>query len=302
MRRAAIDIGTNSVKCLIADIRAGQLFPLLDEIRGTRLGADLDSSGSIGSAAMRRTIGALRELKELCNLYQAEKIICVGAMTLRRATNAQDFILKVKADTGLDIFVLSGEREAELSFLAAAELAQSDEGQVLVVDAGGGSTELAFGTPNQIQSLSSLPLGAVTLTARHLLSDPPLPRELESMDAEVRQSLEAHHPDPQTCPAIGCGGTLTSLAGVFHRLQSYDAAIVHGSKLTLKEVKRQIQIYTSMGLFERKSIPGLNPQRADIIIAGAAIIEGIMEHFGRADILVSDHGLRHGILLNHNSL
>ncbi|MDZ4182614.1 MAG: hypothetical protein U1B83_07050 [Candidatus Cloacimonadaceae bacterium] len=297
MRRAAIDIGTNSVKCLIADMRGGQLFPLLDEIRGTRLGADLDSSGSIGDAAMRRTIGALREVKELCNLYQAEKIICVGAMTLRRAANADDFIHKVKADTGMDVIVLSGELEAELSFLAAAELAESEESRVLVVDAGGGSTELAFGTPKQIQSLGSMPLGAVTLTARHLTSDPPLPQELASLEADVRQSLTAHHPDPQTIPAIGCGGTLTSLAAVFHRLKSYDAAIVHGSKLALGEIKRQRELYMGMSLYERKLIVGLNPQRADIIIAGAAIIIGIMEHFGLAEIMVSDHGLRHGALL-----
>ncbi|MDP2173125.1 MAG: Ppx/GppA phosphatase family protein [Candidatus Cloacimonadaceae bacterium] len=297
MRKAVIDIGTNSIKCLIADLNAGHIIPVLDIIRTTRLGADLHKSAIISPSSMQRSFEAIRELKELCNLYQAEKIICVGAMTLRLASNAEEFIHRVKTEMGLDIIVLLGDKEAELSFLAAAELAEYDSDEIMVIDIGGGSTEIAIGTKKQVTRVKSLCLGAVSLTTKLLHSDPPSPQELGSLQKQIQETLEKHYPDPKSYPGIGCGGTLTSLAAVFHSLNSYNAQIVHGTMLSREEIRRQIDIYMSRNLEERKHIQGLDPQRADIIIAGTAIIYGIMEHFSRSDITVSDRGLRHGALI-----
>ncbi len=293
--RAVIDIGSNSVKCVVAK-GFGSASQVIRELsRVTRLGEELAGTGKIGAESSERNLGFISEIRETCIELGVSKVLCVGAETLRRAEDAELFASRLEGRTGWRLRILTQQEEARLSFEAASDLAPPDR-PCLVIDSGGGSTEFSFGFSDEMESSHSLPLGALTLTRQFISGDPASVSEVKRLREYVRSLLENTFPQPETLPAIACGGGVNALASVALALEPYDAELVQGFWLSRQEIKRQIGLYASTTELERRLIKGLPPGREGIILAGALIMEGIVEHFNLEGFLISSQGIRHALL------
>ncbi|MBW6513544.1 MAG: Ppx/GppA family phosphatase [Candidatus Syntrophosphaera sp.] len=295
MFKAVIDIGTNSIKAVIASVLEEGIDILEDINRAPRLGEKLAESGQIGAEAMQRNLSALREIRDICQKRRVEKVQCVGAETLRKAKDADLFKQMVLEELGWELRTLRPEEEARLTFLASVEMAPKGV-PALVVDSGGGSTEFSFGDRVSIEARHSLPLGAVTLTQQFIHNDPPKAEELSLLAEHIRKMLRDQLPQREPLFTIACGGTLTTLAAVGLGLDSFDPDKVQGYLLTRQELARQKNLFRDLDNEGRKGIKGMPASRADIILAGAMIAAGILEHFTLEGVRVSTYGLRHTLL------
>lgn len=297
---AVVDIGTNSAKYLLAEINSenGPVV-LKDTVRITKLGEGLRKTGLISLSALRRTVDAVNEFVTDAKKYRADVIRIVGTMALRTASNAGEFSDMLKGLTGIDAEVISGEEEAALSFLGAVSgFDLSNVNRYCTVDMGGGSTELVFAEGGEIFCRTSLKAGALFLTEKFFSNETILQENMDKADDELNQIFSSVKPPFKIDMAIGIGGNVTSMASVYKRMEKYDPAEVHGTVLSEEEVGRQIREYSVKSSKERRKIPGLDPERADIILAGACIIRCAMRFCGCRKIVVSDRGLRYGILYN----
>ena len=296
---AVIDIGTNSIKlCLAEKDVNGNWSVVFDGAEISRLGEGLHATGELTPAAMDRTRRALAQMLNVIRQQGAEQVVAVGTMCLRMAKNARDFIARVHQDCGVTIEIISGAEEARLAYLAVKSGIAPDQGRVLMVDAGGGSTEFIVGRQAQIETCVSLNVGAVAYTEQFLISDPVTPAEFDQAVDAIAKDLAALHVDGNVEVLIGIGGGVTNLSAVKQQLSGYDPVIIQGSTLELSEINRQIDLYRTKTRAERKQIVGLQPKRADVILAGAAIIREIMRKVEVDIMTVSDRGLRHGLLLD----
>ncbi len=293
--KAVIDLGTNSFKCAIARGDGGEPELVADFSLSCKLGADLAASGSIGPAAFERGLRTLEEMERICRREGVRQVLCVGAHTLREASNAREFIGAVRSRFGWQVQVLSPEEEARLSWMASASLHRG-EGRKLVTDCGGGSIEFTFGEGARIDLQRSLPLGALLLTKSFLLSDPALPEQVAALRASVRSHLEAAFPGYPGLPIIGGGGGVCTMAAVSLGLSTYSVELVQGSWLSAEELRRQASLYQKLDLQGRRELPGMDPDRADIIHAGAVCLREILAHFHAEGLLVSTLGPRHALL------
>ena len=289
---AILDIGTNSIKFFLFAIENGNVSTIIDTVDVTKLGKSLQKTGKILSESADRNIKSLYNFLEIAKDYEVEEITAVGTMCLRSASNAKDFIKRAKNELGLDIAVLSGEEEAQLSYLAASSLIK--EGDILIFDTGGGSTEIIFGKEKKLIKKISLNIGATVITEKFLHHNPVTTKELEDMFKYLRISFEKLVDNPDYI--VGIGGTATTIASVMYKMKKYNSNMVQGSKITLDEINGQIETYLNKTIGERKKIIGLKPERADIILAGAGIIKSILEHFNKDSFIVSSKGLRHGVM------
>ena len=298
----AIDIGTNSIKgVLLARDAAGAWRVLDDRVEITKLGQGVRESGLLGLEAMDRAAAAVGRMAAALRGAGVERLVAVGTMALRSAVNAGEFRDRIRVENGIEVEVISGEEEARLSFLGAAGGRPGAGGPVTVTDIGGGSTELILGRGAAVDSRASLNLGALHVTERFLPSDPPTEAEVAAARAHVRDTVAVLPAPPGNPHLVAIGGTATTLAAVVHRLAAYDAAIVHGSVLAGPTVDSLIERFRSVPLAVRRAIPGLPPERADIILAGSLILRGVMERIGAGEVTVSDWGLRHGVILDRFS-
>ena len=299
-RSAFIDVGTNTVLCLIADLRETGRFRVLDdlaEIAG--LGRGVDQSGLISGAGEQRCLEILERYRKHCENLGVEEIFAVGTSALRDAHNSAEVRARLRARLGCEIRVISGAEEAAYSFLAV-QRGLSLTGELLVIDIGGGSTEFIRGNAQGISQAVSVNVGSVRLTERFLHSDPVRAEEVAAMNDAVdrelvplgKQLLRAD----KVLTLVGIAGTFTTLAAVEKQLERYGHAEVHGSRLSLAEVRRQIRLFQSKSIAERKQIAGLEPKRADVILAGACLNERIMNFFHADSVVVSDQGVRYGLL------
>jgi exopolyphosphatase/guanosine-5'-triphosphate,3'-diphosphate pyrophosphatase len=296
---AAIDIGTNSIKgVLMAQDGAGAWQVLHDEVEIAKLGQGVRETGRLSPEAMERAAAAVGRLTATLRAQRPAELRAVGTMALRRAVNAVDFLARIRATQGMVVDVITGEEEARLSFLGAAGGRPEAAGPVAVTDIGGGSTELILGHDAVLDWRRSLELGALHVTERFLPSDPPLEGEITTARAVIQAALSGLPIPDGGLDLVAIGGTATTLAAVVHELVTYDAGVVHGCRLTCSTVDALIDRFRSVPLAVRKTIPGLPPERADIILAGSLILRGVMERFGAAEIIVSDWGLRHGVILD----
>lgn len=300
-RSAFIDVGTNSILCLIAELRDGGRFRVLEDLAEiTRLGEDVGRSGMIAAQGERRSSQVLRRYVDLCERLGVREIFAVGTSALRDAANGSSVTQKWRDELGLDVRVISGEEEAAYSFAAVQNGLSLSGRELLVIDVGGGSTELIRGNDRGVSRCASIDLGSVRLTERFLRSDPVHSAELDEMNAAISAelaALRARWPqlgDPSSW--VGIAGTFTTLAAVEKELSRYSHDAVHGSTLTVGEVRRQVRLFQSRTLEERKTIVGLAPGRADVILAGACLIERIMSLLGASEVIVSDQGVRYGLL------
>ncbi|MBN1825565.1 MAG: Ppx/GppA family phosphatase [Candidatus Eisenbacteria bacterium] len=295
-RIAAIDLGTNSMKLLVADAGDGEIETVIDRFRVTRLGEGMGERPLLRDGAVERNLESLRLFADEAREAGARRIVAAGTEALRAARNAPDFLARAERECGVAVEILTGEEEARLSWIAALSAFDPIEGPVLLFDTGGGSTEFVFGRGGAIASRASLPLGSRVLAEAFLRSDPPGPEERTRLDHRLAFALDEL--EGEAARVIGVGGTVTTLAAVFLGVEPYDPARVGGASLPLAEVERQITLYASLPGERRREIPGLHPDRADVILAGAALVRAVLRRFGAPSLLVSDRGLRHGLLID----
>lgn len=297
MKRAVIDVGTNSIKCTLAKIDSeGTLIPILDEQVIQRLGQGLPFTGELDEGVMERNCQAIVELVKKVKRRGARQIFIVGTMALREAQNADEFLHLVKRETGMTMHILTGEEEAYYSYVAVYAGLPILKGYRLIFDTGGGSTEFILGKGGKIEDSFSLQIGGVTLSERYFSTDPVREKEyIEALEA-IETFLEQRMIQKEMDVLVGMGGTVTTMGAVMKGMVNYDSTIIHGLVLTKTEVDRQIEIYLERSLEERKTIRGLHPKRADVILGGSLIVKMIMELYHQERLIISDWGLRHGLL------
>lgn len=301
---AAIDVGTNSVKLLVARVERSRVRPLLQKVVITRLGEGLGKRSTISHVAALRTLDTLAEFKRLAEEKGAERIAVVGTRALRAARNARNFVLRCRSELGETLSVLSEKEEARLAFMGS--LSAGTRRTALVVDIGGGSVQMTLGTRRGPEWYSSAPLGAVVLTERHLHHDPPDPMELIELRADILARLEPHlvrfaaqakRSTLTQARLVGVGGTVATLAAIDARLRHVEPDRIHGRTLTAERVLQWVHRLEVMSAEDRLRVPGMQPGREDIIIAGAYVLSEIIPSFGAQTVVVSAAGLRHGLVL-----
>jgi exopolyphosphatase / guanosine-5'-triphosphate,3'-diphosphate pyrophosphatase len=302
MKVASIDIGTNTILLLIANVGEGKLEPLLEKETVVRLGEGLQKNGVLSSAAMDRGYLALGEYLQLCESRGVQKIFAAGTSALREAKNSDEFRAGVKGRLGLSIEVISGEEEARLSYLAVARDLGKTAQPILVIDVGGGSTELVLGKGDRVAQWVSLPIGLVRFTEQFLVSDPVREEEWEGMRDRIRQVL-LKVPEPgEPFLMVSVGGTGTTLASVEQGLPRFAVEKIHHFVMTREAFQNQLLLYRSKSVDQRKRIPGLPPNRADVILAGGTILDQAMDRLSASSVLISCHGVRYGLLYQRLSL
>ena len=286
MRRAVIDIGTNTVKLLVADVRDGQVFPVVSKDQTTRLGEGVAATRQLASSAIERTVVAIARYVADAHEHAVTDLTAFTTSAARDAGNRQEFLDAVRRQCGLEVAVLSGQREAELIFRGVASDPLWAAQRLLVMDIGGGSAEVIQGRAGKMDHWTSLPIGAVRLTeqfCKHSFAD--LATHLRSL---LRPALADFAADD--CQFVATGGATTTLGRVA------TGAAEHAS-LTFEEVSALVAQLNAMSLAERRQVPGLPPDRADIIVAGGAALMFAMESLGVSALTVSTRNLRYGALL-----
>ena len=296
-RYAVVDVGTNSVKFVLGERQAdGSWEHLVERAEVTRLGEGL-GTGELQPGPQRRTIDAIEVMADEARAHGAGAIVAVGTAGLRSASNSEAFLEEVRDRCGLDVEVISGVEEARLAYLAATTSFAHVDGSHVVVETGGGSTQFTFGQGSRIDEQFSLDVGAVRLTEQFGLD--------RAVDADVVASaLDAiadgfTRLDGRETPdaLVGLGGALTNLAAVKHGLTTYDPRMVQGTELDRAELDALIERFRTRSADERRQIPGLQPKRAEVILAGACIARTVLAKLGAESVTVSDRGLRHGLLV-----
>lgn len=298
MRLAAIDIGTNSVLLLIVEQQTIHELKALEESATiTRLGQGIDQSALLKGDAIKRTLATLAAYAKRIEQAGVKQTFAVGTSVLRDATNKDDFLIPATSILGCPIEVIAGKREAELVLSGVQSIFGELSPGTLIFDVGGGSTELIlYQGPGQF-ILTSLNIGAVRFTERYLSQDPPTRDHLVTMKHQINSALSqlpTTYNDAKKL--IGVAGTNTTLAAVYLQLTTYDPQQVNGLRLTRDQLTEQIARYQQLPLKKRKNIPGLHPQRADIILAGALIVDAILDHFQATQFQVCDRGVRWGLI------
>ena len=293
-----IDVGTNSVKFHLATRRAdGTSETLVDRAEVTRLGEGLEETGHLSQDAIDRTVTAVAGMADEARRHHAVAVAAVGTAGLRIAPNSQTFLDAVRSRTGVDVEVISGEEEGRLAYRAAISALPIMDGRLVVFDSGGGSSQFTFGDGTTVDERFSVDVGAVRFTERFGLSGAVEREVVDATLSAIGADLGRLDGRPRPSAVIGMGGTVTNLAAVQQGLTEYDPDIVHGTMLTLDEIGREIEMYRTRDAEQRRSIPGLQPARAEVILAGACIVRTILTKLGHDSLTVSDRGLRHGVFL-----
>ncbi len=296
-RFAVIDVGTNSIKLHVGERRpGGSWLRVVDRAVITRLGEGLDRGGDITPAALERSVAAIADMAAEARSEGAMAIAAVGTAGLRAAANRDAVVAAIAERTGVIVEVISGPEEARLAYVAVEEGIGLGAGSLVVFDTGGGSTQLTFGHAGMIDERFSLDIGAVGLTERFGLEGEVAPRVLADAMAAISTGLARLDGHPRPDALVGMGGAIGNLAAVMHGLVTFDPDVVQGTMLEAAEIDRQIELYRSLDAQARRSIVGLQPERAGVILAGACLVRTIMSKLRRTTLTVSDRGLRHGLL------
>lgn len=301
-RVAAIDIGSNSIRQIVADVAPDGNIRVVDEMKAApRLGAGLDDAGRLSDAAMERATESISRMATLARQLGASRIEVVATSAVRDASNAREFLGRVQQAARLKVRILNGEDEARLGFRSALAHFDLGGGRAAVVDIGGGSLELALSAAGLVDRLVSLPFGALRLTEKFLA--PECTRKtVRKLRKHVRKELRLRLPAREWRSAfvIGSGGTFTNLAGMaLYRQGITGFPTVHGTTVSRVELEHILDALQGMSIDERLGVPGLNAGRADIIVAGLAVIAEVMARLDTPRLVVSAYGIREGILLEN---
>jgi exopolyphosphatase/guanosine-5'-triphosphate,3'-diphosphate pyrophosphatase len=298
-RHAVIDVGTNSVKFHIAERDPdGSWRAIVDRAELTRLGESLGDQGAIAAEPLERTVAAIADMVEEATRHQVRATAAVGTAGLRIARNREEVIAAIRTRTGITVEVISGEEESRLAYLAVRAGLGATEGSLVVFDTGGGSSQFTFGRGPQVEERFSVNVGAVRYTERFGLAGAVAPELLGDALAAIAADLARLDGRPRPDALVGMGGAVTNMTAVQLGLASYDPDRVQGAVLDRAELDRQIELYRSRDAEARRGIVGLQPKRAEVILAGACIVRTIMDKLGQQTLTVSDRGLRHGLLVH----
>jgi exopolyphosphatase / guanosine-5'-triphosphate,3'-diphosphate pyrophosphatase len=298
-RVAVVDIGTNSTRLLVADVAEGRVREFERRSRVTRLGRGVDLSGQLSSEAIEAVCEVIADYVSIYEEAGVDTVTAIATSAVRDASNGEAFVAELRERFALSARVLDGDEEARLTYLGATS-ERRPTSPTLVVDIGGGSTELIVGTGSEIAFHTSLQAGVVRHTERHIASDPPTVAEMEALAADVRGPIEAavaRVPEGHVDSGIAVAGTPTSLASVELGLEPYDPKRVHGHVLSLGTIQRLLSQLASAPLAERVEIPGMHPDRAPTIVAGVVILVETMRAFGLERIEASEHDILYGTAL-----
>jgi exopolyphosphatase/guanosine-5'-triphosphate,3'-diphosphate pyrophosphatase len=299
---AIVDIGSNSIRLLIADkTDHGEITELDRQANVTRLGQGVDTSNTLSDEAIERTYTVLADYAERMHKHDCDEKIAVLTSAVRDSDNGQEFAQTIKDRYGLEPHVLKGEEEARLTYLGATSGRDAaDTTPTLVLDIGGGSTEMIIGAGPEVRFRVSTQAGVVRQTERHLPDDPPTQPQMDALSQDVRRILADNVPEELRTAVkkgIGVAGTATSLAAIAQHLDPYDPEKVHGYELTTEECDRILGELSTMTLEERRQVRGLHPDRAPTIIAGVLIFKEVVRLFGLTEIEISEHDILRGAAL-----
>ncbi|MGI5997871.1 MAG: Ppx/GppA family phosphatase, partial [Lutispora sp.] len=295
---AAIDLGTNSMRLMLCEVVGKKFRTKSKEVITTRIGKDMGHKGLLTEKAMAKNIEAIKYFKKRAEEYGAEKTIIFATSAIRDAANKDLFLERVKDETGLDIMVLNGEEEAEVGMLGASYGFEDEN--LLVIDVGGGSTELVLGSEDKILYSTSINAGAVRMTEKYVKSNPiqqsdiqELEKSLETLFSDALNQLKEKKIDK----VLAIGGTATTAASIFHKARVYDWELIHNTILNKTFLDNLFETLKSMPLKERYNIKGLQKERADIIPAGIFIILYVLEKLNKEQVIISENDNLEGIII-----
>jgi exopolyphosphatase/guanosine-5'-triphosphate,3'-diphosphate pyrophosphatase len=305
VRVAAIDIGSNSIRQIVAEVSPNGSIRVVDELKAQpRLGTGVGATGELGAESMQAALETLSRMATLAKQLGSERVEAVATSAVREATNGRAFLDRVRAQTGLRVRTLGGEDEARLTYRSALAHFDLGVGRWVVMDIGGGSIELALSADGLLDRLISLPFGAIRLTEQFLgtaihTGGRALRRGVRDLRAHVREALRGHLPvrDWRGAQIIGSGGTFTNLGGMYLSRQAVTARTVHAARVPRVELEHLLFGLEDLSMVERAAVPGLNPARADIIVAGLAVVAEVVARVEAREIAVSAYGIREGLLL-----
>jgi exopolyphosphatase / guanosine-5'-triphosphate,3'-diphosphate pyrophosphatase len=300
VRVAVVDMGTNSTRLLVADVAGGALTEIDRRTNVTRLGAGVERTGELSPEAVARTEAVLDGYAEAIAAAGAEATVGVLTSAARDARNGGELLARVR-ERGIDAHVLAGDEEARLTFLGATAGLPADGRRTLVIDIGGGSTEVVTGRDGAVEEHVSLQLGVVRHSERHLHSDPPTHHELEALADDVRATLDAGLPESArsgVTAGIAVAGTPTSCASIAQELEPYDPSRVEGYVLELGVLEMQLALLAELPLARRRKVRGLHPDRAPTIVAGVEILIEALRATGLDRITASERDILHGAALD----
>jgi exopolyphosphatase/guanosine-5'-triphosphate,3'-diphosphate pyrophosphatase len=301
-RLAGVDIGTLTCRLLIADLpHGGRLKEIRSERRILRLGEGVDQTKQLSVAAMDRVLQCLREWRELIDASHVDAAAAVATSAVRDAKNRDEFLDRVKREAGFEVELISGEEEARRTLRGIRSGLSPDVTDVLALDIGGGSTEFILDRPGQQLAVRSIDIGVVRLCERLLHHDPPTGEEVHQAREWVARETKAAvvgMGSYQTATFVGTAGTITSLAAMAQKLPAYEQARIHNYRLQLGTIRELEQTVLSRKKTDRAGLPGLEKGREEVIAAGVIIIRTVMETLGVSAVLISDLGLREGVLID----
>jgi len=298
-RLGAIDIGSNSVRLMVVEVLRGGAYRILDEEREpTRLGRSVSSLGRLDDDSIDRTVQALRTFKQIAAGYQVSALRTIATCAVREARNGPEFCRRVREEVGLEVEVIPGDREARLAFSSVQHAFDLSGKNAIVADIGGGSTEIIFATGGLIESIFSTPLGAVRLTEQFGLGEQAAPADLARLADEVASCLKKRTTRPLFAPhfMVGSGGTFTTLAELMMAAKKQVDIPVAGYKVSQAEVRHLLDRLAKMPLRARRSMAGMTPDRADIILAGLTIIDALLTRFRVNTLMIHTRGVRDGLV------
>ena len=317
IRRAVIDVGTNSIKLLVADVRDGVIQPVLEESEQTRLGAGFFAGNRLQPQAVAQTAQAVAMFAAKARAWQAVATRVIATSAARDAVNPDELTSAIESAAGLPVEIISGEQEADWAFQGVNTDPELARQPLLLLDVGGGSTEFILGEGEQKQFCQSFRLGTVRLLEQLPPSDPPTARQLaecrqfvkDFLDREVRPQLtpllqapvKLNSP-PRPRQLVGTGGTSAILARMEGRLTTFDRALIEGLRISAAQARAQVERLWGMPLVERQNIIGLPKSRADVILSGVVIYEGVMESFGFSELRISTRGLRFAAVMEDRKI
>ena len=300
MKIGTIDIGTNSMRLLIADYKNNKIENRKKYINITRIGQGVDDKGYITEEALERNLNALKEFADKCIEEKCEKVYCMGTSALRDSKNGQDFVNRAKELTNIDVKIICGEEESNLGFMGVLEGAGGDKSNyILVLDIGGGSTEFIVGNEDGIKFCKSENVGALRMTEKFITTDPISDEEFNKMSDFIEKTISStldKIKGMHVSKLVGIGGAITSLSAMNQQLEVYSMEKVHNSVVTKKDLEKILQNLKKMTLSDKKTIKGLQPKRADIITAGVVILDIIMEKLELNEIIVSEYDNLEGLM------
>ncbi len=300
-RLAAIDIGTNSIRCIVVEVDQQGRYTILDDEKATvRLGENLAASGSISPAAFARAVDAMSRIRKLIDGLKVTEVEAVATSAVRSASNGTELVSVLTRELGREIKVITGEEEAELVARSVRHNFDMSGKRYMIIDIGGGSVEIMSAVANHVENCSSLELGAVRMTDRFMKSDPVLDSEITKLRRFVRSELKEKLAEKTSSVQtfICSGGTITTLAAMVMNMRHQTYSTAHGLEVLRSEVVHLLAMLARKDIRSLRNVPGLSPDRADIIVAGLVVIDELLKYFGANILLVNERGIREGLIIS----